>query len=90
MEKVKSIINTALLFMLILLPILPFAQPLGNGYDSGDGDPDNVPTDTPFDTWLIVLVAVGVGYGIKKVLANNLKKKKANAFIKSEKIVKTE
>ncbi len=90
MKKVESIINIILLLMLILLPMFPFAQPQDNGYDSGDGDPDNIPADVPFDNWLFVFVAVGVGYGIKKIVAQKFERKKENNFINRVSIIKTE
>ena len=39
------------------------AQPVGNPYGSGSGDPDSV----PIDGGLSLLVAAGVGYGAKKL-----------------------
>jgi len=65
----KAIFLHIIACILMLLPTLLLAQPQNNGYDTGDGDPDA--ENVPFDGGLIVLVAVGVGYGIKKVIENS-------------------
>ena len=50
-----------LLFIFILLPGLSHAQP----------NPDCPPDDVcPIDSGLVALIAVGVGYGIKKIWYN--------------------
>jgi len=54
-----SAINLVLLFVLFLLPVLTHAQP-------GFGDDVD---DVPIDGGLSLLVAAGVGYGLKKVKA---------------------
>ncbi|MFY7899687.1 MAG: PID-CTERM protein-sorting domain-containing protein [Chitinophagaceae bacterium] len=52
-----SHINTILLLLIILLPMIASAQP---GFD------DDV-NDVPIDGGLSLLVAAGVGYGVKKM-----------------------
>ena len=55
-----------LLFLFIILPTLLHAQPGG----PGDGPPDpDCPPDIicPIDGGLIALIAIGIGYGIKKI-----------------------
>ena len=59
MNKFKKIKNSIVYLLLgilclMLLPILCFAQ----------GPPD--PNDTPIDGGLSILIAAGVGYGVKK------------------------
>lgn len=50
-----------LLFVFLLLPSLTHAQP-------GPPDPDCGPDyPCPIDSGLVALIAVGVGYGIKKI-----------------------
>ena len=63
----KAIFLHILAFILLLMPTYLVAQPQTNGYETGDGDPD--PENVPFDDWVIVLVTVGLAYGIKKALA---------------------
>ena len=62
-------ITVVLLFVfgVIFMPILTLSQPQGNGYETGDGDPDNVPPESvPFDSGVSLLVVFGIGYGIFK------------------------
>ena len=71
----KSVINKAAIFSVILilavcLPSLVHAQVLP---DPGNGD-------APIDGGLSILVAAGVGYGVKKVKAH--RKKKAEEAMK--------
>ena len=49
------------------MPFLTLSQPQGNGYEIGDGDPDNVPTENiPFDSGVGLLVVFAIGYGVIK------------------------
>lgn len=57
--------------LLVLCAGPAFAQPEENG-----GDPPN--NDAPLDGGLSVLIAAGVGYGIKKVRDNRQSRKKDN------------
>ncbi len=52
------LINIVLLFVLFILPSLANAQPL---FD------DDVVDDVPIDGGLSLLVAAGIGYGVKKM-----------------------
>jgi len=68
--KSKIIISTLLIVLVfILLPTLIYAQG-GPGDPGGDPDPG---TNVPIDGGLSVLLALGIGYGAKKV--NDLRKK---------------
>lgn len=63
--KIKiSTIQVIVLLAVICLPTLLHAEP---------GFPDDVPDEVPVDGGLSLLVAAGVGYGIKKVRARNKK-----------------
>jgi hypothetical protein len=65
--KTKSNTKAIIALLLILVfPVLTFAQ-LGDPGGSGGGDPD-----VPIDGGLSLLVAAGVGYGVKQ-----LRKKKS-------------
>ena len=63
MNKKTQIIQILFLLLVLLIPMLLIAQPVGNPYGSGSGDPDAVPIDGGFS----LLVAAGVGYGAKKL-----------------------
>lgn len=58
-----------LLFIFLLLPSLIHAQGPGDPGGGGLPDPGCNPDDEycPIDSGLIALIAVGVGYGIKKI-----------------------
>lgn len=71
----KAIFLHIIACLILMLPTLLIAQPQNNGYDTGDGDPD--PENVPFDGGIIVLVVIGVGYGMKKAIANRNEKKAA-------------
>jgi len=62
-QQVKYI--TTILFVLAISIIPALAQ--------GDGFDDPAPGDVPIDGGLSLLVAAGVGYGIKKVRHRNKK-----------------
>ena len=57
---VKGIFSILLIIAIALLPQLVMAQ-IGGGGGEGTGNPD-----VPIDGGLSLLVAAGVGYGIKK------------------------
>ena len=63
MKKQTQIIKILVILLVLLLPMFLMAQPVGNPYGSGSGDPDAV----PIDGGLSLLVAAGVGYGAKKL-----------------------
>lgn len=58
--KVKSLLQVLVLMMFICVPVFSIAQ-IGD-FDPG-GDPD-VPV--PFDGGISLLLAAGIGYGVKK------------------------
>jgi len=58
MKKNSWIIKTASLVIMFCLPFLAMAQA---------PDPGDCPTCIPIDGGLSLLIAAGVGYGIKKV-----------------------
>lgn len=62
----RFMVSAVLLAGLNVLPIIGIAQP-----GSGDGDPGD--PDAPIDGGLSILVAAGVGYGIKR--ANDQRKR---------------
>ena len=56
------------MLIFVLLPSLTHADP---GDPSGVPNPDCPPDDIcPIDSGLVALIAVGVGYGIKKIWHN--------------------
>ncbi len=57
--KTRHIIKTALFFFILLFPLAMQAQP-GFGDDTSDG------AGAPIDGGLSILLAAGVGYGVKK------------------------
>ena len=64
--KSKSVlIAVVLIFIITIIPLITKAQ---IGFSSGD-------PDAPLDGGVSILIAAGVGYGIKK--ANDSKKKKS-------------
>ena len=59
--KFKLFIAAALLIIAInFTPAIVHAQP------EGPSDPDEEPTEVPFDGGISILVAAGVAYGVKK------------------------
>ena len=54
-----------------MICVAGFSQPTGGG----EGDPDEA---VPFDDGVIILVAVGIGYGIKKLYIDNRVARKRN------------
>jgi len=63
MKKYKINIQLIVLLLFIFLPCLLHAQ--------GPGFGDDVDDDVPIDGGLSLLVAAGVGYGIKKMKKKN-------------------
>ena len=59
-SRLKIIISMVLIIAIALLPQLVLAQ-IGGGGGEGTGNPD-----APIDGGIGLLVAAGVGYGIKK------------------------
>src|SRR4051812_37987851 len=57
-----------------------FAQDGSDPGGSGEGNPDD--TNTPFDGGVSVLVAAGIGYGVKK--AYDAKRKEAGESVEEE------
>ena len=64
MKKILNI-QTLVILLVLLLPVLVHAQ--------GPSDPGGDP-DVPIDGGLSLLIAGGVGYGVKKVRENRNKK----------------
>lgn len=69
MKKI-TIIQILTMLAILLVPMLLMAQPQGNGYGAGGGDPDSA----PIDGGLSLLVAAGVGYGAKKMKEKRMAK----------------
>lgn len=59
MKKMVNRLKSLLLVGMITIPTILLAQP------GGEEDPDNV-EDVPFDGGVSLLVAAGIGYGLKK------------------------
>jgi hypothetical protein len=68
MPKIKHILPIIIVAMLLILPAAAFA----------DDIPDPGPDPVPLDGGLSVLIAAGVGYGVKKVRDNRQQRKQAN------------
>jgi len=68
--KKTTIIQILTMLAILLVPMLLLAQPQGNGYGAGGGDPDSA----PIDGGISLLVAAGVGYGAKKMKESRNKK----------------
>ncbi len=62
--KIKSMYVLLIMGMTLVAPGVVFSQP---------PPPPELPVDTPIDGGLSLLVAAGVGYGIKKVRDNRKK-----------------
>jgi hypothetical protein len=62
--NLKSSTAKCLTFFLILLPSLGFAQ--DGGSPDTDGSGGNGTLDTPIDSWLFILLIIGVLYGLLK------------------------
>jgi hypothetical protein len=63
MKRIRSIIIVSLL---IAAPVLTFAQPLPN--QNGNGSTiGQIPVGGPIDGGLGILLALGLGYGAKKI-----------------------
>jgi len=58
MKKILNI-QTLVILLVLLLPVLVHAQ--------GPSDPGGDPENAPIDGGLSLLIAGGVGYGVKKV-----------------------
>jgi hypothetical protein len=70
MKRIRSII---VVLLLIAAPVLSFTQPLP--YQNGNGTSiGNIPVGGPIDGGLGFLLAMGLGYGLNKVII--LKKQK--------------
>ena len=63
MKKVIKKLKLALAIGLVTIPTILMAQP----DPPGDGDNNTNDADVPFDGGVSLLVAAGIGYGIKKV-----------------------
>jgi len=59
--KNSVVLNVVLILALCVVPVVLFAQ--APGFGGGDV------TDTPIDGGISLLVAAGIGYGVKKVVA---------------------
>ena len=68
-SRLKIIISIVLIIAIIFLPQLVMAQIGGGGGGEGTGNPD-----VPIDGGLSLLVAAGIGYGIKKTRDARMKK----------------
>ncbi|WP_018615525.1 PID-CTERM protein-sorting domain-containing protein [Segetibacter koreensis] len=66
MKKVIKKLKLALVIGMITIPTILIAQG-GTPTDPGDGNNDTNDADVPFDGGVSLLVAAGIGYGIKKV-----------------------
>ncbi len=69
-----------LIVLLISFSTLCFSQttdPFGNPVSAAPPPPPPDPVDTPIDGGLSLLIAAGVGYGIKKVRDERKRKKQA-------------
>jgi hypothetical protein len=63
MKKIRSVL---LIIMLLVLPLLNFAQPLP--YQNGNGsNVGQTPVGAPIDGGLSILLILGAGYGAKKL-----------------------
>lgn len=61
MKKLVNQYKLLLIICFIIIPAISIATP-----DFGDGDDDDV-QDVPFDGGVSLLVAAGIGYGMKKI-----------------------
>lgn len=61
MNKMLKIVKVMMIVCAILIPAILMAQP-GGGFDD-----DVLDNPVPFDGGVSLLVAAGIGYGIKKV-----------------------
>ena len=69
--KFKSLYVVMILALGLILPGVVFSQP---------PPPPDLPVDTPIDGGISLLVAAGVGYGIKKVRDSRKKLKAEDAI----------
>jgi hypothetical protein len=62
----KQLIYRLLIFVVtLILPAIAFTQPFSPPPPPAD-PVDTIPADIPFDGGLSILLAAGVGYGVKK------------------------
>ncbi len=62
----KKSIKTLILFFLLSLPIMIFAQPHPNNGGGGPGG-GNAPVGAPLGSGLVILLSLGIAYGGSKV-----------------------
>ena len=77
----KRVVRIIVALLLVTSPVLLFAQPTDPGADSG-GDPNNVEdVHLPLDNGVVVLVLIGLGYGLLRVRQYKLLEKNKRALL---------